>query len=97
MNLFQSTDMVAITLTAMEWNQIIEALHAAPYGIAAPLINQIVQQGLRNQASMGTAEEAKSQNIPTPIGPRRAAKPATSAGPRLVPGDTSDANPPAAE
>ena len=40
----QPSDMRTVTMRAEQWQQVLVALHQAPYGIARPLIDTIVQQ-----------------------------------------------------
>jgi hypothetical protein len=35
---------IAITLTAQEWSVVLGALHEAPYRVAAPVLQKIVEQ-----------------------------------------------------
>jgi hypothetical protein len=37
-------DLISITLTAQEWNNVLVALSDAPYKIAAPLVQKINEQ-----------------------------------------------------
>ena len=57
-------DPIAITLTASEWNVIIQALHEVPYRVAAPLITAIATQARR-------VEEARV--MPPPVAEPEAA------------------------
>lgn len=68
MNLLQPNEMIAVTLMAQQWNQIIEVLHGAPYGIAAPLINTIVQQGMASKTQPGPrlVADAEPKAEPSP-------------------------------
>jgi hypothetical protein len=55
----QTDQPVAITLTALEWNAVLVALHEAPYRIAAPIIQKIVAQAQPPPAETNGEAEAR--------------------------------------
>lgn len=51
---------VGVTVTAGEWNQVIDQLAAGPYRTVAPLIQKIVEQVQRAEA--GHVEQTQDQS-----------------------------------
>ena len=49
------TDLIAITLQAQEWNNVLVALFDAPYRIAAPLVEKINAQSREAEAPAAPA------------------------------------------
>lgn len=53
-----------ITLTAGEWNQVIDTLTAGPYKVVAPLIQKIVEQAQKAE-NPNQGQEAAAQGLST--------------------------------
>ena len=53
---------VSVTVTAGEWDQIVNQLASGPYRAVAPLIQKIVEQVQRAEQNQG--QEAAAQGLP---------------------------------
>ena len=83
----QPNDPVSVTLSAVQWNAVIEILHGAPYGVVAPIISAIASQGQQPAAAV-VADERETKPIAVRV---RKAKPKTNGtAPAVAEGVTSN-------
>ncbi len=57
MNTVTPTTEITVTMTAEEWNKVLDTLTSGPYKIVAPLIQKIMQQGEASAKSNRNSEE----------------------------------------
>jgi len=53
----EATQQLTISLEARQWNDVMDALHNAPFRVSAPIIQEIVRQ--HNEAEMKARSAAK--------------------------------------
>ncbi|HSR78774.1 MAG TPA: hypothetical protein VLN57_19520 [Xanthobacteraceae bacterium] len=56
--MLQSTDQIAVTLTAVQWNQVLAVLAKGPWDVVNPLIGAISAQALAHDGAADLPTEA---------------------------------------
>jgi hypothetical protein len=54
--MFQPTDELSVTMTAAEWNQVLQILGKVAYEVSAPLIDKIRGQGMSQNPAPNSRE-----------------------------------------